>query len=383
MEAVPPVRLARVETVVLRMALERPMRASFGVMDARCALLIRVEDAEGAHGWGETWCNWPTYGPEHRALTIEHTLAPIAFEAARAPAELFEELTRRTAVLAIQTGEHGPIAQAIGGLDMAVWDVVARRAGRPLCDVLGARGRTVLAYASGIAQEDADAFVARERAFGHRRFKLKLGFGREADLEAVDAMRARLEPGEHFMLDANQAWDVDGACAMAETIAARGEPPLWLEEPVRADTAWDDWSPIAEAGVRLAGGENLAGRDAFDRAIDAGALGVVQPDAGKWGGVTGCLAVARSAREAGRLYCPHHLGGAVGLYAAAHLTAAGGDPNSILEMDVNPNPLREAMAPPLPVRDGTVTLPDAPGLGIEPNLDALADYVARRGETRA
>ena len=359
------------------------MRASFGAMDARCALLVRVEDADGAHGWGETWCNWPTYGPEHRALTIERTLAPIAFEAARTPADLFEDLTRRTAVLAIQTGEHGPIAQAIGGLDMAVWDLAARRAGRPLCDVLGAERRTVLAYASGIAPEDADGFVARERERGHRRFKLKLGFGRESDLAAVEAMRARLRPGERFMLDANQAWDAETATGMAEAIAGGGDAPLWLEEPVRADTPWEDWQRIASFGVRLAGGENLIGRGAFDTAIEAGALGVIQPDAGKWGGITGCLAIAREAREAGRLYCPHHLGGAVGLYAAAHLTAAGGDPDSILEMDVNPNPLREAMAPPLALHDGTVTLSDAPGLGIEPDLDALADHVARRGEARA
>lgn len=382
MDAVRPTRLARVETVVLRMALERPMRASFGIMDARLALLVRVEDADGAHGWGEAWCNWPSYGPEHRALTIERTLAPIAFETARTPSALFDELTRRTAVLAIQTGEHGPIAQGIGGLDMAVWDLAARRAGRPLAALLGASGRTVPAYASGIAPEDAEAFVERERASGHRRFKLKLGFGRDADLAAVGAMRARLGPDEGFMLDANQAWGVGEARDMAGEIA-KGATPLWLEEPVRADTGWDGWARIASAGVRLAGGENLLGRPAFDRAIEAGALGVIQPDAGKWGGVTGCLAVARAARAGGRLYCPHHLGGAVGLHAAAHLTAAGADPGSILEMDVNPNPLREAMAPPLPVREGTVTLPDAPGLGIEPDLRALARYVTRRGEARA
>lgn len=358
------------------------MRASFGVMDARCALLVRVEDADGAYGWGEVWCNWPTFGAEHRALTIERTLAPIAFERAITPAELFATTTAGTEVLAIQTGEHGPIAQCISGLDMALWDLAARSADVPLAALLGSAAREVRAYASGIDPADLDPIVPRERERGHRRFKVKLGFGRERDLATLDRLKDELRDGERHMLDANQAWDRDTARDMARAIATSGADPLWLEEPMRADAPAEAWAAVAGEGVRLAGGENLLGRAAFDRAIEAGSLGVIQPDAGKWGGVTGCLAAARAARAAGRLYCPHHLGGAVGLMAAAHLTAASGDPRSILEMDVNANPLRERMADVPPVREGRMALPDAPGIGIEPDLGALASHLARRGEAR-
>ena len=66
-----------------------------------------------------------------------------------------------------------------------------------------------------------------------------------------------------------------------------------------------------------------------------------QPDIAKWGGFTGCMAVARAAMQAGRTYCPHFLGGGIGLIASAnHLAAAGG--NGLLELDINPNPLRDA-----------------------------------------
>jgi L-alanine-DL-glutamate epimerase-like enolase superfamily enzyme len=358
------------------------MRASFGLMDARCALLIRVEDAEGAHGWGEVWCNWPTFGAEHRAMTVERTLAPIAFEKPLAPADLFAALTRRTAVLAIQTAEHGPIAQAIGGFDMAVWDCAARRAGLPLAAALGATQSSVKVYASGIDPREMDALIPAARAAGHRRFKLKVGFGRERDLETVRALVGSMGPNERFMLDANQAWAEDDARAMAAALAERADP-LWLEEPLRADAPLEAWRAVAARGVRLAGGENLVGRPAFDAAIAGGALGVIQPDAGKWGGITGCLAVARATGAAGRLYCPHHLGGAVGLMAAAHLTAAGGDPASILEMDVNANPLRRDMARTPPVVSGRMVLPEDAGLGIEPDLATLAPLIARRGEARA
>lgn len=375
---VAPIRLARIETFVHRAVLERPMRASFGTLEARSTLLVRVEDADGAHGWGECWVTWPSFGAEHRALHVERTLAPLTFETDRSPAETFQELTSRTAVLALQTAEPGPLAQATGGLDMALWDLAARREGRPLASLLGATASDVPAYASGIAPDEAPDVVDRERKAGHRRFKLKLGFGRAIDLPAVAGLRAALRDGEGLMLDANQAWSREEARAMAEAVVVHD--PLWLEEPLPADAPAGDWAQVAEAGVPLAGGENLVGRTTFDRAIADGHLAVVQPDAGKWGGVTGCLAVARAARAAGRLYCPHHLGGMVGLAVAAHITAACGDPRSLLEVDVNRNPLREAMAPALPINGGRAALPPGPGLGIEPDLDAMAPFLARHGE---
>ena len=87
-------------------------------------------------------------------------------------------------------------------------------------------------------------------------------------------------------------------------------------------------------------GENIAGREAFATAFTEGVLNVIQPDAAKWGGITGCIAVAREAIAAKRTYCPHYLGGGIGLVASAHLLAAcnGG----WLEVDSNDNPLRAA-----------------------------------------
>ena len=76
-------------------------------------------------------------------------------------------------------------------------------------------------------------------------------------------------------------------------------------------------------------------------------MAVVQPDVAKWGGISGCLPVARRVVAARRRYCPHYLGGGIGLLASAHLLAAvGGD--GLLEVDCNPNPLREGLAEPFP-----------------------------------
>ena len=73
-----PPALARVEAHVLRWPVKVPVRTSFGTMHDRPAVLVRVEDAEGAHGWGEAWCNFPSCGAEHRARLIESVLAPLA-----------------------------------------------------------------------------------------------------------------------------------------------------------------------------------------------------------------------------------------------------------------------------------------------------------------
>jgi L-alanine-DL-glutamate epimerase-like enolase superfamily enzyme len=103
-------------------------------------------------------------------------------------------------------------------------------------------------------------------------------------------------------------------------------------------------------------------------------LAVVQPDMCKWGGVTGCLPLAKRIVAAGLTYCPHFLAGIVGLMSSAHLlAAAGGD--GMLEVDANPSPLREILAGGLPpIEDGIMTLPAEPGIGVEPDANLLKDF---------
>jgi L-alanine-DL-glutamate epimerase-like enolase superfamily enzyme len=284
----------------------------------------------------------------------------------RGPAEVFHELTGRASRLALQAGEPGPLAQAVAGIDIALWDLAARRAGQPLWRLLGGRGDNRLpAYASGINPDQALAQACAARDAGYRAFKLKIGFGRATDLDNLAALRAELGPDAPIAVDANQAWELDEARAMSQALAEFR--PLWLEEPIAADRPIEEWQQLAAASrIPLAGGENLRGDAQFDAAIAAGALAIFQPDVAKWGGITGCLPLARRIIAGGRRYCPHWLGGGIGLLASAHLlAAAGGD--GLLEIDCNPNPLRGGLAMPHPtLEDGRLVLSEAPGLGVEP-----------------
>src|SRR5690606_35483081 len=125
--------IRNVTPFVYRCPLDEPVTTSFGTMRDRPMVLVRVEDREGAVGWGEIWCNFPAVGAEHRARLVDSVLAPLSCDKTFASAqEAFEHLTRRTAVLAIQSGEAGPIAPAIAGLGIARSDLDARRAGQPL-----------------------------------------------------------------------------------------------------------------------------------------------------------------------------------------------------------------------------------------------------------
>ncbi|MGB4925444.1 MAG: mandelate racemase/muconate lactonizing enzyme family protein [Giesbergeria sp.] len=373
-QAVEPFTLASVKTFVLRWPVKRPVQTSFGTMTDRPAVLVRVEDVDGAVGWGEVWCNFPSCGAEHRARLVDTVVAPLlvgkTFNTAEAA---FESMNARTAVLAIQTGEPGPIAQAIAGLDLAIWDMLSRRASVPLWQFLGGRSDSVQVYTSGINPDQPEEIVLAKYAEGYRAFKLKIGFGTERDIANVQAICSKLPPGCQFMVDANQAWDLDHAMRMTERLSEFGL--AWLEEPLRADRPTTEWVQLAQhTSIPLAAGENLIGSAAFDAMIASKALRVVQPDLAKWGGLSGCLPVISSVQEAGLRYCPHFLGAGIGLLASAHVLAARGQLGGMLEIDSNENPLRTLLSPALSaVADGHANLGVSAGLGIDPDLQLLRD----------
>jgi L-alanine-DL-glutamate epimerase-like enolase superfamily enzyme len=377
--------LARVEAHVFRTPIEEPVRTSFGAMTERAAVFVRVEDSDGAHGWGEIWCNFPTPSAEYRARLFTEIVAARALgRTLDDPAALWTEIDGALHVLRVQSGDAGGFSSAAAGLDMAIHDLRARRLGRPLWHVLGGvDGSPVPVYASGINPgADAADTVERMRDAGHRAFKIKVGFGEATDLASLRPAATTLKPGESLMVDANQAWDLATARAMMPRLA---EFSLrWIEEPLMADRPAAEWRELAAvAPTRLAAGENMRGADRFQAAIRSGLFGVLQPDLAKWGGHSGCLPVARAALAAGRTFCPHYLGGAVGLMHSLHLLAAVRGPG-MLEVDANPNPLREGLSRELfTVAEGMVSLPAGPGLGLEPDFKELASLRSLHLERRA
>ena len=365
--------IEKVECWVLRAPIEEPVANAFGAMSNRPAVFLRITASDGAWGWGEVFSNFPQVGAEHRARLVDSIFAPLlAGITANDPAPVRALLERRTRQMAIQCGEPGPFAQITGAVDQALWDMAARRAGVPLWKHLGG-GNRVRVYASGIGPDHVVETCVAKRAEGYRAFKLKVGFGPQRDVENLAAMRAALGDDAAIMCDANQAWTPEEAPARIAELAPYH--PHWIEEPIGADQPHAAWTALAAlSDVPLAAGENLRGHTAFAEAID-GYLAFVQPDVGKWGGISGGLDIARYAGVRNVAYCPHWLAGGVGLAASMHALAASQSAGGYAEVDANPNPLREEVFP-LRIDDGWVTLSDAPGLGVVPDLARLAPYVA-------
>jgi L-alanine-DL-glutamate epimerase-like enolase superfamily enzyme len=272
----------------------------------------------------------------------------------------------------------GPIAQTVAGLDIAMWDLLARREGKPLHQLLSDREVTsVPVYATGINPDEPEKFATARQAEGHRAFKLKTGFGHDIDIRNLRNMRAALGPQATLTCDSNQTHDLAAAVAFCRAIE-----PLnlsWFEEPLRVDAPPADWEALARASTTpLAGGENFHDKQ-FDEAIAGSVLQVLQPDVTKWGGITGNWHVAHGAVKAGKRYCPHYFGGGISLLASLHLIAAAGG-EGLLEFDCHPNVGREAVVGGLlPVTEGRVPVPTGAGLGSEPDLQRLAPFKTWEG----
>lgn len=367
-------KIDRITVHVFRAPTPRPVATSFGVMRDRPAVFVRLSDGEGAHGWGEIFANWPAAGAEHRARLLMEDMADLVLgREVDAPEQLFEALTQLTHIRALQCGEWGPFRQVIAGLDTAMHDLFARRAGVSLAAYLSSdASASVPVYASGLHVSAAVEAITAARARGITAFKVKVGFDAQRDLDDLRALVAGLQGAERLMADANQAWSLQEALEFARE--AEGLHLGWLEEPIRADSSADDWQRLAQAcSIPLAAGENIVDFQNFTATIESNAFAVLQPDVAKWGGVSGCLAVARQTVAAGLRYCPHFLGGGIGLLASAHLlAAAGGD--GMLELDANDNPLRDSFVAQHPVSEGEFPIAEGSGLGIDTLPDEIAQF---------
>ena len=366
--------IARLDVYALEAKIDTPVATSFGSIPARVSALLRIEDTDGFAGWGEIWGNFPSITCAYRAtLACKLLPEPLVGAKVETPGAFCIRLADRLRVLAVQAAEPGPISAVLAATNQALWDLAARREALPLRQVLNVdAAETVPVYASGLNPTDSVEVATRAREAGHRAFKQKIGFGDDVDRRNLHGLRLAMKEGEQLFVDANQRWSLGEAIAQIPMLEALEVD--WWEEPMLAEAPASDWRTLRDSTLLpLAGGENLRDLDGFRTAFSY--LAYVQPDLGKWGGIDGCLAIARSALKHNCTYCPHWLSGGVGLMHSAHLlAAAGGD--GLLEMDANPNPLRSRIVDPATgIFEGKLHMVDAPGIGIDSPIDDLSEFV--------
>lgn len=368
-----PPTIVSVRGLLIRLPLERPLSGPFGTLDVRHNLLVVVRLSNGVEGLGEIWANFPPWGCQERVAILEHAVAPwLEGRSIEDPSALYWGLKLHLRLLANQWGAHGPVHQVLAGTDGAVWDAYARHRGDPLSTALAGRETPsrVPTYASGIGHGGTGEAILAARARGHSRFKVRIAFGADRNREVLEA--ARDAAGDDpLMADANQTLSLETLRQLAAPL--RDVRLQWLEEPFPVDdaAAYAAWPGLAVAPLAM--GENARGLDGITALMDTLDVDVVQPDITKTAGMTEGLEIARAVVDRGKRLCFHMYGGAVGLYASAHLAAAieGSD---WVEMDANPNPLFDSVLDTPPRVDaGHLLLTGGAGLGVD-----LAEGVAAR-----
>jgi D-galactarolactone cycloisomerase len=280
-------------------------------------------------------------------------------------------------------GRKGAAISALGGLDIAFWDLRGKALGQPVYKLLGAQRNSVPAYASGLLwQEDVSALekeAARHMGKGFRRVKMRLGRGEDYDVAALEAVCRAVGSNGNVLVDGSHRYTLETALRLGEVLASKGA--FWFEEPFPPEDIDSYVALRPRLSVPLAAGENEFGVQGFRELLRAGALSVVQPDACRCGGITESLRVGRMAAERNIKVAPHTWSDAVALTANAHIVAAL--PNALtVEVDQTGNPfIDELLVEPLQIEDGLLRLPDAPGLGIEPNKRTIERLAMAKDST--
>jgi len=281
-------------------------------------------------------------------------------------------------------GRGGSIEHAISGIDIALWDILGQATGQPVGRLLGGRYRDrVRPYASILMDEPARLAdtLLELKAKGFRAFKMGWGpFGRHSDRldEAiVRAARDAVGPDTDLMVDAGGSdafWRQGFKWALRTSHMLSEYDIAWFEEPLRPD-ALEDYVRLRQAApLPIAGGEVLTRRQSFRPWLQSGALDIVQPDVTKVGGITESRRIAWMAQDNGVRYIPHGWNTAIGLAADLQLASAFHDTDLVEYLTGSPY-VDELVAESWELdEEGMLAIPDAPGLGITLNVDALARY---------
>jgi L-rhamnonate dehydratase len=370
-------KITNVEGIILRL----PVRQSVadGTQDD---LLIRIETDEGITGYGEVDTS-PEVGKAVIDAEMSHGTCyglrevlvgqdPFDIE------QIWELMYRKTNYY----GRLGVVMHAMSGVDMALWDILGKAAGKPVHKLLGGSYcEEVRAYASMLMPETTQEVresVSHYVAQGFTAVKLGYGpLGKDVrrDIELAAAAKKAAGSSVEVMIDIGHGYNLKMAMQAAKEFADIGI--YWMEEPFPPED-FDGYQRLCDSTrLQIAAGEQDVGRWAFRRLIWEAHLDVIQPDISRVGGLTEAKRIAYMAREANRMCVPHAF--RTGVLVAACLQLIAAIPNSaFLEFSVTESALRrELLTEPFKVVNGRVAVPSKPGLGIEINQETVQKFLVR------
>ncbi len=381
--------IERINTYLLEHKLEQPFGFSQWYYAKRNQLLVEIVTDSGAIGWGEC------YGPA--AVTqsaIESFYAPLLIGWDPLQNEAAWQHCWRAS---LDFARKGIMMGAMSGLDMALFDLKGKLLNVSASELMGGRLRDELGcYATGMYYTDLpedellDSILKEAAGYvesGYGALKIKVGKNLAFDKRFIRELRLQ-HPDICLMADSNHAFSLPEALEIGRVLDANGY--AWFEEPVSPQHPELFRQLADKIDTPIATGECEQTRWGFETLLSAGGVDILQPDLAYCGGPTEALKIRSIASAKGVNVIPHAWGTMLNLAAALHFLATTylepgrlEAPVPLLETDRTPNPMRDEMyAVGLEIRDGRVMVPTAPGLGVEPDRDAVMSFCINQSETK-
>lgn len=371
--------IRQIEAFATSVPVRQGVTLGIGRAVKRDCVIVKVTTEDGLVGWGESH-----HGrcPGAIASLINTTLRQLVL--GFSAADVVGVWSR---IYARQLASHGmgaACALAMSGIDQALWDIRGKAVGWPVYRLLGGERRAIPAYAGGISLgfqppaalvEEAQALCAQ----GYRAVKLRAGDTVKRDIERIEAVRAALGDDIDILVDANTGYTPEDVRRVMPALRAAGAG--WLEEPFPPHDHRAYHDAHALGGVPLAAGENHFTRFEFNRVIEDGAIGILQPDLSKTGGITEAMRIAAMASAYKLPVNPHTSASGLNMAASLHFLSSI-DNGGYFEADVaKENEFRDRLTSRVDILDGEgcVWPGEAPGLGVEVDEEFLLAHPVIEG----
>ncbi|MEY7848390.1 mandelate racemase/muconate lactonizing enzyme family protein [Natrarchaeobius sp. A-rgal3] len=372
--------ITTIETIPLRHSLPegRSLGDARGFGRTRKTTLVRLETDTGLEGWGEAFAPGRIVEATVEELFADDVVGLDPFAV--------QSLVDRSYTDPYHFGGDVFVQSALSGIDVACWDIVGKAVERPVYRLLGGTEcESLVPYASTMyfteEERPLEEPIREAVEEGFTAAKIKIGAGRDDDVERVRVAREILGDEGRLMVDMNGNYRPHQAIETANAIA--DYDVAWIEEPVPPENASGYREVKRRIDTPIAAGEAHYGRFAFKELVDDRTVDVVQPNLGRCGGFSEARLIADMASTENVAVRPHVWNSAVGTAAAVQFAASVSDyPHSrnvpepmVLEFDRSENPLRDdLLETPLDPTGGRLEVPQEPGLGISIDEQALERY---------
>ncbi|WP_265110848.1 mandelate racemase/muconate lactonizing enzyme family protein [Halosolutus halophilus] len=361
-----------------------PYVTNHGQVESMERVLVRVETDAGIAGWGEM----RTFlSAEATESVLEDGIGPLI--EGQSPFEV-ERLRRQVFI------EYTNIELFFAAVETACWDIVGKALNKPVCELLGGATAPEQTEAMNADAADAESRPDREVEFafclgilspeesrrkacealeaGFSVLKTKAGRDWQQDVARIEAMHDEVDGQLEFRLDPNQGWTLDEAVRVGAALEDSGIYLQYMEQPIRVN----NHTSLATLRQRLrqpiAPNEDTYIPNNLRSLITTGAMDVAVLDLTPAGGIAGLRQQAAIVEDAGVPYT-HHCAFDLGIRTAAILHAVHGLPGFSLPPDTTYYAWEEdILTDPFELADGRMTVPDAPGLGVDIDLDTIEKF---------